>query len=81
MHKTKGKNSKGKKTVKSPKRRLSTKANQESTSKERKLQIDKEIRKLKREEQLKAGVKLTTRIIPDKKKYVRRKKIQEDSDE
>lgn len=42
--------------------------------KEKKLAIHKEIRKIKREEQLKSGAKLTTRVIPDKTKYSRKKK-------
>ncbi len=50
-------------------------------STERKLQIDKEIRKLKREEQLKSGINLTTKVIPDKKKYIRKKKISEEPEE
>lgn len=41
-----------------------------------KLEIDKEIKKMKREEQLKSGANLTTKVIPDKKrKYVRKKKV------
>lgn len=53
----------------------------EGQSLERKLQIDKEIRKHKRNEQLKSGIKLTTKVIPDKKKYTRRKKIHEEPEE
>ena len=39
-----------------------------------KLEIDKEIKKMKREEQLKSGAKLTTKVIPDKKKQYKRKR-------
>jgi len=39
-----------------------------------KLEIDKEIKKMKREEQLKSGANLTTKVIPDKKKQYKRKK-------
>lgn len=49
------------------------------TTKE-KLDINKQIKKLKREEQLKSGVKLTSKVIPDKKKYVRKKKITPDEE-
>lgn len=51
------------------------------TSTERKLQIDKVIKKKNREEQLETGVKLTTKVIPDKKKYNRRRKIKEEPEE
>jgi hypothetical protein len=41
-----------------------------------KLEIDKTIKKMNREDQLKSGAKLGTTVIPDKKKkYVRKKKI------
>ena len=39
-----------------------------------KLEINKEIKKMKREEQLKSGANLTTKVIPDKKKQYKRKK-------
>lgn len=41
-----------------------------------KIEIDKTIKKMNREDQLKSGAKLGTTVIPDKKKkYVRKKKI------
>lgn len=46
-----------------------------------KLEINKEIKKKNREEQLKSGADLTTRVVPDKKKVYKRIKkinIQED---
>lgn len=42
--------------------------------KEKKLALHKEVRKLNREEQLKSGAKLITKVIPDKTKYTRKKK-------
>lgn len=39
-----------------------------------KLNIDKEIKKKNREDQLKSGAKLTTKVIPDKKKQYKRRK-------
>lgn len=43
-------------------------------SRKEKLEINKQIKKLKREEQLKSGVKLVTKVVPDKSKYTRKKK-------
>ncbi|MGE5383844.1 MAG: hypothetical protein ACM3PX_10495 [Omnitrophica WOR_2 bacterium] len=48
------------------------------SDKKRNLKIHKEVRRLKREEQLKSGAKLTTRTIPDKSKYKRKKNIDTD---
>jgi len=42
--------------------------------KEKKLGVHKEVRKLNREEQLKSGAKLITKVVPDKTKYTRKKK-------
>ena len=43
-----------------------------------KLEINKEIKKKNREDQLKSGADLRTRIVPSKKVYRRNKKIAED---
>lgn len=42
--------------------------------KKEKLEINKEIKKKNREDQLKSGAKLTTKVVPDKKKQYKRKK-------
>lgn len=44
--------------------------------KEKKLGVHKEVRKLNREEQLKSGAKLITKVVPDKTKYTRKKKLE-----
>jgi hypothetical protein len=41
-----------------------------------KLEIDKTIKKMKREDQLKSGIKLDTKVVPNKRKqYIRKKKV------
>lgn len=42
--------------------------------KKEKLNIDKEIKKMNREERLKSGANLSTKVIPNKKKQYKRKK-------
>jgi hypothetical protein len=41
-----------------------------------KLEIDKTIKKFKRDDQLKSGIKLNTKVVPNKRKeYIRKKKV------
>lgn len=42
--------------------------------KKQKLNIHKQVKRINREQQLKSGVKLTTKVIPDKTKYTRKGK-------
>lgn len=45
-----------------------------------KRRISKEVSRINREEQIKSGVKLTTKVIPSKRKYSRKSKESRNND-